>query len=478
MRLSTTSFKTTLVLLLLISAAGCAARATDNPAPPSSATTTAGPPAPSSNAGDAATPTPLTTVAAEGAITSDAGAASSSASSPSTPAVIADWPQWRGVGRDGNVTGATAPPAWPKELKEVWKTTVGVGHSSPVFAGGKVFVFARQGEEEVLTALDPATGKEIWKSGGHAVPYEMNSAARDHGKGPKSTPVVAGGRVYTLGISGVLSAHDAATGRLAWRKEFSKQFPSTSPLYGTSMSPVVEKNLVIAHVGGHDKGALTAFDTKTGAVKWSFEPDGPSYASPVVTTLGGVRQVVTFTQKEFVSVSADFGELLWKLPAKTAYDTNCNTPVVYKDTVIFALEDGGIVAVRPTRQGKQWAAPEVWRNADNALYMNTPVVHGNLLFGLSARNKGQLFALDAGTGKTVWQGPGRAGENASILNLAGTLLVLLDDATLLVQPATPAGYAPAARYTVANSPTWAHPLVVGERILIKDETTLRALSLK
>ncbi len=225
-----------------------------------------------------------------------------------------------------------------------------------------------------MTALDPATGKEIWKSGGHAVPYEMNSAARDHGKGPKSTPVVAGGRVYTLGISGVLSAHDAETGRLAWRKEFSKQFPTTSPLYGTSMSPVVEKNLLIAHVGGHDKGALTAFDAKTGAVKWSFEPDGPSYSSPVVTTLGGVRQVVTFTQKEFVSVSADFGELLWKLPAKTSYDTNCNTPVVYKDTIIFALEDGGIVAVRPTKQGKQWTAPEVWRNADNALYMNTPVV--------------------------------------------------------------------------------------------------------
>ena len=478
MGLSITSFKTTLVLLLLISTAGCAARATDNPAPPSSATTDASAPSPSSNADATPTPTPLPTVAAEGAVAGDATAAAPSAASSSTIAAGGDWPQWRGPNRDGNVTGATAPPAWPKELKETWRTTVGVGHSSPVLSDGKVFVFARQGEEEVLTALDPLTGKEIWKSGGHAAPYEMNSAARDHGKGPKSTPVVAGGRVYTLGISGVLSAHDAATGKLAWRKEFSKQFPTTSPLYGTSMSPVVEKNLLIAHVGGHDKGALTAFDAKTGAVKWSFEPDGPAYASPIVATLGGVRQVVTFTQKEFVSVAADFGELLWKLPAKTSYDTNCNTPVAYKDTIIFALEDGGIIAVRPTKQGKQWTAPEVWRNADNALYMNTPVLHGNLLFGLSARNKGQLFALDADTGKTVWQGPGRAGENASLLNLAGTLLVLLDDATLLVQPATAKGYAPAARYTVADSPTWAHPLVVGDRLLVKDETSLRSLALK
>jgi outer membrane protein assembly factor BamB len=469
--------KTTLVFLLLLSVAGCSARATDNPArAPSTttATTTDAPPAaPSSNNDATPTPTPTTPSAVEAPTTTD----EASPSSTSTVAAVADWSQWRGPNRDGNVTGAAAPKSWPKELKEEWKAAVGVGHSSPVYDSGRVFIFARRGDEETLAALDPSTGKELWKSA-NAAPYEMNPAARGHGKGPKSTPVVWGGRVYTLGITGVLSAHDVETGRLVWRKEFSKQYPSTSPLYGTSMSPLVENRLVIAHVGGHDRGALTAFDAKTGAVKWSFEPDGPAYSSPVAATLGGTRQIITFTQKEFVSVSADFGELLWKLPAKTAYDTNCVTPIVYKDTIIFALEDGGVLAVRPTRQGKQWKAEEVWRNTDHSLYMNTPVVHGNLLFGLSARNKGQLFALDAGTGKTVWQGPGRAGENASLLNLAGTLLVLLDDATLLVQPADANGYAPAARYTVATSPTWAHPLVLGDRLLVKDETTLRALSLK
>lgn len=393
-------------------------------------------------------------------------------------AAVADWPQWRGANRDGVVTGVAAPKSWPKELKEEWKTTIGVGHSSPIAANGKVFVFARQDEQETLYALDPVTGKVLWKTSGYAVPYEMNPAARGHGKGPKSTPVASDGRVYTLGITGVLSAHDAETGRLLWRKEFSKQYPTISPLYGTSMSPVVDSGRVIAHVGGHDKGALTAFDAKTGNVKWSFEPDGPAYSSPVVATFGGTRQIITFTQKELVAVSAEFGELLWKLPAKTAYDTNCVTPLVYKDKVVFALENGGVLAVRPVKQGKTWKAEEAWRNADNSLYMNTPVLNGNLLFGLSARNKGQLFALDADTGKTVWQGPGRAGENASILNLSGTLLVLLDDATLIVQPANASGYAPAARYTVATSPTWAHPLVLQERILIKDETTLRSLSLK
>jgi outer membrane protein assembly factor BamB len=306
----------------------------------------------------------------------------------------------------------------------------------------------------------------------------VNPAASGHGKGPKSTPVVASGRVYTLGIAGLLSAHDAKTGRLVWRKDFSKQFPSTSPLYGTAMSPVVVGDLLVAHVGGHDKGALTAFDAATGAVKWSYDADGPAYASPVLLTVGGERQVVAFTQKELVSVSAATGALLWKLPAKTEYDTNCNTPVVYKDTFIVTLEGQGMIAFRPVREGGKWAAREVWRNEENELYMNTPVLHGSTLYGLSTRKKGQFFALDAATGKTLWQGPGRMGENASIINVAGTLLALTNDAVLYVLPAGASSFAPSAQYTVANSQTWAHPVFLGETILVKDETTLASLSLK
>jgi outer membrane protein assembly factor BamB len=289
---------------------------------------------------------------------------------------------------------------------------------------------------------------------------------------------VAAGRVFTLGIAGLLSAHDAKTGRLLWRKDFSKQFPTTSPLYGTAMSPVVVGDLLIAHVGGHDKGALMAFDAATGAVKWTYDAEGPSYSSPVVLSAGGERQLVTFTQKELVGLSAATGALLWKLPAKTAYDTNCNTPVVYKDTVVVSLEEQGLVALRPVREGGRWTAREVWRNGENELYMNTPVVHGSTLYGLSTRKKGQFFAVDAATGKTLWQGPGRMGENASVVGLGGTLLMLTNDAVLYVLPAGAASFTPTAQYTVATSQTWAHPVVLGDQLLIKDETTLASLSLK
>src|SRR5215212_9224279 len=130
---------------------------------------------------------------------------------PAPPA--ADWPQWRGPNRDGRVLGFNAPRSWPKTLREQWKVTVGVGHSSPLLVGDRLYVFARAGEDEVLLALDAANGKEVWRSA-QKVAYEMNPAATGHGKGPKSTPVYSNNRVYTLGISGSLSCHDARTGKV------------------------------------------------------------------------------------------------------------------------------------------------------------------------------------------------------------------------------------------------------------------------
>ncbi len=352
---------------------------------------------------------------------------------------------------------------------------MGVGHSSPVVADGKAYVFARRGEEETLLCLDLVTGKEIWKSS-QPIAYEMHPAAQGHGKGPKSTPVLKNGNVYTFGIAGILSCHDARTGKLKWRQNFSKLYPKSSPLYGTAMSPLVDSGLLIAHVGGHDKGALTAFDPETGAIKWSNDMDGPAYGSPIVVTFAGVRQIVTIMQKEIAGVEIETGKLLWRLPAKAQYDDNSVTIVAYKDLLILSRQEQGLAAVRLVKQGNEIKPQEVWQNTEHQLYLNSPVLQGNLLFGLSVRQKGQFFAIDADTGKTLWRSPGRMGENAAIVNLRGKVLLLLtNDANLIVLPVNAKEYAPTAHYTVADSPTWAHPVVIGNRILIKDETTLRSL---
>jgi outer membrane protein assembly factor BamB len=394
----------------------------------------------------------------------------------SATAAAQDWPQWRGPNRDAKVSGAVIPATWPKTLKEQWKVTVGTGHASPVVANGKIYVFARQGEEEVLLCLDAGTGKEIWGSG-QPIEYEMHEAAKDHGKGPKSTPVIYKGNVYTFGITGVLISRDAASGKMKWRHEFSKQFPKTSPLFGVAMSPIIENGFLIVHVGGHDKGALTAFDPETGNVKWANDLDGPAYTSPIVVTLAGVRQLVNFTQSNVIGVDPANGKLLWKLPAKSQYEENSVTAIGFKDMVIISREGMGLAAIRVEKQGAELVPKEVWNNKENQMYLNSPVVVGNTLFGMSALKKGQFFAIDADTGKTLWQGAGRMGENAAILNLGGKfLLMLLDDAKLVVLPTNAKEYLPAAQYTVATSPTWAHPVVLKDRILVKDQTSLISLT--
>jgi outer membrane protein assembly factor BamB len=393
------------------------------------------------------------------------------------PASAQDWPQWRGPNRDGAVTAFTPPKTWPGTLKLKWKAEVGAGHSAPVVAGGKVFLHSRQGEEEVVSCFDLNTGKLLWKDS-YPVAYRMHPAATGHGKGPKSTPVIDNGKLYTLGITEVLSCYEIATGKLRWRKDFAPQFKATAPDFGTAMSPIVDRGLLIAHVGGPNQGALTAFEAETGEVKWRWTGDGPAYASPIVVELGGTRQIVTQSQQHIISVSAATGELLWKIPFTTVYVQNIVTPIQYQDRLIFSGIEKGVFAVKPVKRGNQWAADQVWHNQEVAMYMNSPILKGDLLFGLSHKNKGQYFCLDARTGKTVWTSVGRQGENAAMLMAGGMMLLLNDNAELIVTDPAAKSYSALKTYHVADSPTWAHPAVIGNRIVIKDAATLAVWGLE
>jgi outer membrane protein assembly factor BamB len=385
-----------------------------------------------------------------------------------SPAGATDWNQWRGPNRDGIVTDFKPPATWTNDsLAKKWTVTVGEGHSSPVVAGDRVYVFAREGENEILHCLSLADGKVIWRES-YAAPYEMNSAARSHGKGPKSTPVVAGGRVFTHGINGHVSAYDAAKGTVLWRKNFAGEFKATSPVFGASASPIVDGNNVIVHVGGDDSGALTAFDAATGKMNWKWDGDGPAYTSPIIVTLGGVRQLITQSQKHCLAVSPVNGKLIWKIPFTTPYDQNSVTPIVAGDLVIFGGVQKPMFAVKVTGTD----AKQVWETNETTVYMSTPVVNGTTVFGMSTKQRGSLFAMNATTGEVLWKGEGRLGENVSITDIGSALLVVTDGGNLIVQQKSDGALKELIRYKVADSPVWAAPAVAGDQILIKDKTTL------
>jgi outer membrane protein assembly factor BamB len=391
-----------------------------------------------------------------------------------TAAVRADdWAQWRGPGGAGVVQSGRPPATWPAALSKRWSLDVGIGHASPIVSGPTAYVFAREGEREVLRAIEVGSGKELWRSG-YDAPYEMNSGARAHGQGPKATPLLHQGRVFTLGISGIVSANDAATGKVLWRKTFAGD-RSGPPEFGAATSPVADERRVIVFVGTTGKGALTAYDAATGTEQWSWAGDGPGYATPVIATIGGTRQVITQSQRSIVSVAASDGRLLWQVPYVTPYEQNIVTPLVVGDRVVFSGIDTSTFAMRPRLQGTAWTVEKVWDAATVPMYMSSPVALGDTLFGFTHRQRGQLFSLDAATGKMLWTGPPRLGENAAIVALGQSLLVLVDTGELMVVAGSGKGYQVERRYTVADSPTWAHPVPVASRsagvdgVLIKDE---------
>jgi outer membrane protein assembly factor BamB len=383
------------------------------------------------------------------------------------PLAAQDWPQWRGPARDGLIRAFKEPASWPMMLTKRWNVEVGTGYATPLAVGDRLYVFTRQGDNEVMTAFDAAGAKVLWQTS-YPAPFKMNPATAPHGPGPKSTPTFAANRLFTLGISGIVTAFDAATGKQIWQRPADP----VEPLYHTGMSPLVVGNQMILHVGGHDNGALTSFDVATGKPRWRWTGDGPAYGSPLLFDLGGTPQVVTFTQKNFVGVSLEDGRLLWRRPFTTPSNTTSQTPLLYKDMVIQMGRNNGVKAFRVTPASGEWTTTDVWSTEEVSSHMSDAVAVDNVLFGLSHLNSGQYFALDLDSGKVLWKSDPRQAAHAAIARAGNTIFSLEDDSELVVIRFNREKFEPVARYKVATSDTWAQPVISGNRIFVKDVSSL------
>lgn len=376
-----------------------------------------------------------------------------------------DYPQWRGQNRDGSASAFVPPKTWPEKLTRRWKVEVGEGYATPIVVGGKVYVFTRRNGNETLLALNAANGKIVWQTGYPAPPLAQGSVAAKHGDGPKATPLFHQGKVYTLGLSGIVSAFDAASGKLVWQKPA----PPEVPYFGMAVSPLGDKDLIIVHPGSH--GPLTAVDAKTGAIKWTATGDS-AWASPIIVELGGTRQVVSMTSKSVISVAVADGRLLWEHHWKPSGTASTMTPIMFSDMLLIASQKMPATALRPTQLDGKWQTEIVWENKEVSLFMSNPVLIGDTLYGMSEKSSGQFFALDARTGKTLWMGQPREATNTAIVKAGELLFFLNDNAEMIVARGNRTGFEPLKRYTVADSATWAQPVISGKRIFVKDVASL------
>ncbi len=406
-----------------------------------------------------------------------------------------DWPQWRGPNRDAKAADFKAPATWPQELTQRWKVDVGDGVSTPALADGKLFVFSRQDGNEITRCLDAATGKELWQD-----KYETGGVQGPAASfaGPRSSPTVAQGMVVTLGVHGVLSCLDAATGAVVWRKD---DFQGGTPRFAASSSPIVVDGLCIAQLGSERDGGIVAYDLEKGTEKWKWTGSGPAYGSPVLLTIDGTQVIVAPTADKMAALAVADGNALWDIPY-TQGRYNAATPIVEGQTLIFAGPNRGISAETLALEGGKLTTSVLWSNPDNSVQFSTPVVKDGQLYGLSTVNN--VFCINLADGQTVWTstlageaakveppapkqggdrpGGGRRGGGmrgggmrggggagyGSVVDAGPVLLALTPAGELVVFQSNEKQYQLVGKYKVAEGQTYAYPIAAGSAIYIKD----------
>jgi len=380
-----------------------------------------------------------------------------------------DWPQWRGPNRDGKVVGFAAPKSWPSTLGQKWKVTVGQGDATPALVGDKLYVFTRQGGDEVLSCLSAADGKVLWQAKYAA--RAVTGPAASH-PGPRSSPTVAEDKVITLGVGGVLSCFDASTGKRLWQKD---EFTEVPP-YFTAMSPLVANGLCVAHLGGRNRGTVLGLMLATGEVKWKWSGDGPAYASPVLATIEGTPHVVVQTEQSLVGLALADGKLLWQVPTPVAgRAVNAVTPVIDGSVVVYSGQGRGTHSVRIEKQGDGLVAKSLWSNEELGSGFTTPILKDGVLYGISDR--GNLFAMDAQSGKVLWRDSARRDRFGAVVDAGQVLVALEGNGQLTVFAPSRKGFEEMARLRVAEAATYAHPVLDDNRMFIKDRETLALLVL-
>ena len=369
-----------------------------------------------------------------------------------------DWPQWRGVNRDGVSTEKISPSGWGKDgPKQLWKKQVGTGVSSVAVRGGHLYTMGNIGNMDVVYCLDAATGAEIWK---HTYPQALDS--RQFEGGPGGTPTVDGDRVYTLSHEGDLFCLSAPSGKVVWSKNLQKDFGGRRQRWGYAGSPLIDGNLVILDAGG--EGASTvALDKTTGALKWKSGDDVAGYSSPVAFDLAGTRCVAVFKADALVGLNAANGRELWRYPWKTAYGVNAPTPIVSGDKIFITTGYGTGCALLQVRAGEP---TEMWRNRNLRSQLGSPVLVQGYIYGIDGNvGGGELRCLDLASGEIKWK------ENiggGALIAAGGHLLALNERGELIVAEASPTGYREVSRAQVLGGHCWVAPAVADGKIYCKN----------
>jgi outer membrane protein assembly factor BamB len=381
------------------------------------------------------------------------------------------WPDFRGPKRDGRYEETIIRTDWPADgLPRLWKQPIGLGYASFVAADRRAFTIEQRRRQEVVAAYDVETGRELWTHGWDGAFVESMG-----GDGPRATPTYGGGRLYALGALGELRCLDARTGALVWRRNILTDNGAANLPWGMAAAPLIVDGQVIVLPGGPNGKSIAAYDATTGKPLWTSLDDPQSYTSPMLVTIGGVRQILVVTARRAVGVTTDRGELLWEYPWATQMGISVAQPLLVGGDRIF-LSAGyghGAAVFEVSRTGDAFSTRNVWFNSRMKNKFTSSVLHEGHIYGL---DEAILACLDAATGEQLWKG-GRYGYG-QVLLAGDYLIVLAEDGDIALVSATPQSYREMARFSAISGKTWNHPVIVDGRLLVRNLREMAAFDIR
>lgn len=418
------------------------------------------------------TPTPEDLLLAKVANEPGKFAPPANTSSPA-PAVAtpAEWPGFRGANRDGIIRDVRIDTDWiHSPPAELWRRAIGPGWSSFAVQGDRVYTQEQRGEEEIVACYDLNTGEPIWMHTDTARFWEPAGGA-----GPRGTPTLVKGRVFTLGATGIVNSLDAATGAMLWSHNAATDTEAKNPGWGFCGSPLVVDDLVIVAASGR----LAAYDFEKGDLRWKGPTGvGGGYSSPHLVTIDGVPQVLLMTSAGAISILPTDGTLLWKNESPTGSRIIQPNLVSESEFLMSTGEEGmggaGVRRVAVNHSGSEWTTEERWSSGSLKPNFNDLVVHNGYAYGFDNRILG---CIDLADGQRKWKG-GRYGSGQLVLlPEQDLLLVLSEDGRLALVSATPDEFTELAQFPALKGKTWNHPVLVGHLLLVRNAEEMAAFRL-
>jgi outer membrane protein assembly factor BamB len=388
-----------------------------------------------------------------------------------------DWAQWGGPHRNFKADSAELATSWPAAgPRQLWSRDLGDGYSAIAVDSGKLFTMYRSGEQDVVVALDAASGKTAWEYR-YDAPFSKDYEL-EQGPGPRSMPLVVGNQIYTAGATAKFNCLDKRTGKLLWSHDLVQEFNGTLRARGYSSSPIAYKNFVIVMVGGAGH-ALMAFNQKDGSVVWKKQDFESSYSSPLLINVGGQEQLVAFMFGDVVGVDPSNGDLLWSHPHKTDSGVNVTTPVWGEDGLLFVSSgyDGGSQVIKLTKTGGKTNVEQVWKNRLMRVHFGNAIRIDDRVYASSGDfGPAPFTAIDVKTGQVLWRNRSLARATAV---LAGKQLILLDeDGNLALATLSPEGMTINSKVELLKGSAWTVPTLVGTTLYVRDRQRVMALDLK